>query len=352
MYTFQNSVRDILADGLEEKGFYLFCPELFIRILSEEQRKLPLAELKRSATMPWGAPYLSEAVLGAANLMLLIEQDETLRYVDLWREDTAADWRPGGSGKDSCFLLGRTPASVAGDRVRPAALVCPGGAYEAVDMSNEGFRTAEKLEALGCRVFILRYRVAPNRWPEPQKDLTLAIKRLRAEAEDYRIDPDDLLVVGFSAGGHLVASQALCAGELDALLMRELDTDCPPLAEKLRGVPARADKLCLSYPVVSMLSEVHEGSVLALTEGDGALKEKLSIELHAGADFPRTFLWANDDDPSVPPSNSERLAKRLEAVGVPVLYRRYPEGGHGCALGTGTSCEGWIDAMAAWMKES
>ena len=43
---------------------------------------------------------------------------------------------------------------------------------------------------------------------------------------------------------------------------------------------------------------------------------------------------------------------RLESVDVPVLYRRYPRGGHGCALGAGTGCEGWIAAMAAWMTEN
>ena len=353
MYTFQNSIDEIFSDGLEKRGFYLFCPELFIQILTEEQKKLSLEELKRCVKMPWGAPYLSEVILGAANLLLRIEQDETLAYVDLWSESSARDWLPtAGDGKNGCFMLCRTPEAVAGDEIRPAVLICPGGGYEAVDTVNEGFNTVLAMEERGYRVFMLRYRVAPNRWPEPQKDLALAIKTIRANTEAYRLNPDDLLLMGFSAGGHLVASETLYAQEIDALLTRELERELPQLAAKVQGVSAKANKLSLSYPVVSMTSETHEGSVLALTQGDEALKDKLSIELHAVADYPKTFLWANDDDPEVPPSNAKRLARRLESVGTQVLYCTYPWGGHGVGLGTGTGCEGWIDTMTNWMKEN
>lgn len=353
MYTFQNSIDEIFSDGLEKRGFYLFCPELFIQMLTEEQRKLSLEALKRCVKMPWGAPYLSEVILGAANLLLRIEQDETLAYVDLWSESSARDWLPtAGDGKNGCFMLCRTPEAVAGDEIRPAVLICPGGGYEAVDTVNEGFNTVLAMEERGYRVFMLRYRVAPNRWPEPQKDLALAIKTIRANTEAYRLNPDDLLLMGFSAGGHLVASETLYAQEIDALLTRELERELPQLAAKVQGVSAKANKLSLSYPVVSMTSETHEGSVLALTQGDEALKDKLSIELHADADYPKTFLWANDDDPEVPPSNAKRLARRLESVGTQVLYCTYPWGGHGVGLGTGTGCEGWIDTMTNWMKEN
>ena len=351
MYDLSNSVQNILDDGLEKQGFYLFCPKFFIRMLTDDQKRLPLEELKQQVRMPWGIPFFSEVVVDAANLVLRIEADETLEFRPLWDEQQADGWLPSaGSGKDSCYLVCRTADSVSHDGVKPAALVCPGGGYEAVEMINEGFRTAAVLEARGYRVFILRYRVAPNSYPEHQKDLALAIKTIRANAERYRLNPDDLLVTGFSAGGHLVASETLYAEEFEELLSRELEAGYPLLAERYTKISAKADKVCLGYPVISMTNETHDGSVQALTHRDPALMDKLSVELHADSSFPKTFVWANDDDPEVPPSNAKRLAARLRSEGVPLLYRTYPQGGHGCGLGTGTSCEGWIDEMTAWMK--
>lgn len=351
MYDLSNSVQNLFDDGIEKRGFYLFCPDVFVSFLTDDQRRLSLEELKRQVRMPWGSPYLSEVVVNAANLVLRMEADETLEYRPLWDEQRAANWIPSaGSGKDSCFLVCRTADSVSHDTVKPAVLVCPGGGYEAVDTVNEGFRTAAALEARGYRVFMLRYRTAPNSYPEPQKDLALAIKTIRANADQWRLDPDDFLVAGFSAGGHLVASETLYSQEIDAILTCELEEKHPVLAKRYAGISPKADKVSLSYPVISMTSETHAGSVQALTHGDPALMDKLSVELHADAAFPKTFIWANDDDPEVPPSNAKRLAQRLDSEGVPVMYRTYPEGGHGCGLGTGTSCEGWIDEMTAWMN--
>lgn len=351
MYDLTNSIQDIINDGLEEQGFYLFCPEIFIRMLSKEQKELSLADLKQKAKMPWGIPFFSEVVVEAANLVHRIGDDKTIGFLRPWYDETETRQIPSqGDGKDSCYLVCRAAESLTDDSVKPAALIVPGGGYETVEMVNEGFRTAAAMEKLGFRVFILRYRVSPNSYPEPQKDLALAIRTIRAYADRYRLDPDDLLVIGFSAGGHLVASETLYAEEIDALLSEELEQNYPNLVERCSGISAKADKVCLGYPVISMTKEAHAGSVKALTHGDPALMDKLSVELHADAAFPKTFIWANDDDAEVPPSNARRLAERLSSEGVPSLYHAYPQGGHGCGLGTGTSCEGWIDEMTAWMN--
>ena len=166
----------------------------------------------------------------------------------------------------------------------------------------------------------------------------------------YRIE---CFLAAAETGSMTKAAEKMCVTQpAISFQIRELERELPQLAAKVQGVSAKANKLSLSYPVVSMTSETHEGSVLALTQGDEALKDKLSIELHADADYPKTFLWANDDDPEVPPSNAKRLARRLESVGTQVLYCTYPWGGHGVGLGTGTGCEGWIDTMTNWMKEN
>jgi acetyl esterase/lipase len=351
-YTLQNSVNEIVCGDLIAHGFYFFCPDIFIQLLTDEQKDKPLEEVKKQVSMPWGVPFLSELVVQSANLLNRMEEEDSFEFVPLWSERTEEKWYPAwGDRKDSAFLLCRKPDVCSSQTVRPAALVCAGGGYETVDLENEGFRTACALEENGYRVFIIRYRVAPNHYPEPQKDLALAIKYIRNHAEVYSLNPDDLLLVGFSAGGHLVASETLYADEIDDLLMQELKKDHPSLAERYEGISVKANKICLSYPVISMTSEVHEGSVRVLTQGDERLKDKLSIELHADKTYPKTFIWANDDDDLVPPSNAGRLAERLNSSGAEVMYRTYPEGGHGVGLGTGLCCDSWLGEMIHWMKQ-
>jgi len=236
--------------------------------------------------------------------------------------------------------------------LKPAAIICAGGAYMGVNLVHEGIETAQSLDNLGYATFVLYYRTAPNTYPEPQKDLALAIKYIRANADSYGINPDDILVTGYSAGGHLAASEALYAEEIESELMNDLESDYPELAAKYAGISVKPNKLSLNYPLINMTNEDFTGSVQAHTGGDESLYEKLSIELHAGPDFPKTFIWANDDDTEVNPiSNAAALAQRLEEQGVEVKYCTYPSGGHGVALGLGTSCEGWIETMVAWMNE-
>ena len=353
MYSLDNSIREIFSDGLEKRGFYIFCPKYIVDVLSEEQKEIPLKVLKETVTMPWGAPYFSDVVVAAANLLLQVESDRTLEFVEIWSEKQKENWLPVvGDDKKGVCLLARTAESIKNDDIRPAAIVCPGGAYMAVDFVKEGFLTAQELEKAGYRVFILRYRLLPNRYPCPQIDLALAIKYIRANADEYRIDANDLMAVGFSAGGHLTASETLYASEIDDILMKELHTNYPELAAKYRGISVKANKLTLCYPVISLIENTNELTRSSLTNEDESLIWKLSVELHADGTFPQTFVWANDDDPDVPPDNAGRLAKRLKEAGVNVCYRAYESGGHGCGLGTGTSCEGWLDEMVRWMKNS
>ena len=104
-----------------------------------------------------------------------------------------------------------------------APVICPGGGYENISFHGEGLVTAWRLEKAGYRTFILNYRYSPNRYPAPQLDLALAIKYLRANAAELQINPDDLMILGYSAGGHLCASTAALHEELEGALQQELE---------------------------------------------------------------------------------------------------------------------------------
>ena len=66
-------------------------------------------------------------------------------------------------------------------------------------------------------------------------------------------------------------------------------------------------------------------------------------------DYPKTFVWTCADDSLVPPSNAARMAEALKAQNIPYMLKVYPTGEHGCNVGDGTSAEGWMDEMLAFM---
>lgn len=335
-----NSLTEIL--GQAGKEMCLFFPDTLLELVPEEYRNIPLSQWAESFTMPWGLPFPFKELINDANMVHNAQNNWD--WVSLWTEGELTldsnDTHSVGIMRPKCQLEG----------VRPAAIICPGGGYETLSFNNEGLYTAKRLEEAGYRTFILNYRYSPNRYPAPQMDFALAIKHVRANAEQYQIDPNNLMIVGYSAGGHLCASTTALRDEIEEKLMKTLEDVRPNLASAYRGIPVRPDKVCLGYPVISFLSEAHEPSFQCLTGGNEALREHLSIEKQLDADYPKTFVWTCEDDSLVPPSNAVRMAKALEEKQIPHLFKLYPQGEHGCHLGTGTSAEGWVDEMLSFMK--
>ena len=112
---------------------------------------------------------------------------------------------------------------------RPVVVVCPGGGYEFTS-DREAEMIALKLNSFGYHAVVLRYSVAPDaQYPTALTELASVIAMLRKNAEEWNIDTEQILVQGFSAGGHLAASYGM--------FWRE-----PFLAEEV-GVPTEMLKL-------------------------------------------------------------------------------------------------------------
>lgn len=212
---------------------------------------------------------------------------------------------------------------------RPAVIICPGGGYCEVCFSGEGTPILNYMEAQGYAAFILKYRVSPAVYPAPQEDLSLAIRYVREHALEYGVDPDNILTLGASAGGHLCASQAA-------------------LAKRVEDTP---DKVCLCYPVISFTEEPHEGSAESLTGGDTSLREMLSAENLVTESYPETFVWTCADDDCVPPSNAVRMGAALKKAHVRHELFVYPGGGHGCGLAFSKEAHDWSRAMVEFFKD-
>ena len=321
----------------------LYLLPAIVSLIPEELRDRPLKDWIGTYLMPWGFPLDGQGIVDDANMLL--EADRHRELAPLW---TKTGFTVNSNDINSvCLMIPKIQL----EGVRPCVIIVLGGGYENIAFHDEGFRTARCLAASGYRPFILNYRYAPNHYPLPQLDLALAILYLRANAERCQINPDDLMILGYSAGGHLCASTTALRSRLKEILDKEIAERRPDLFTVTRDISIRPDKVCLCYPVISFLEEDHEPSFQALTGGDESLRMLLSVEKQVDPDYPKTFIWTCADDSLVPPSNATRMAEALKEKNIPSLLRVFPSGEHGCHVGTGTSAEGWIDEMLEFMKE-
>ena len=133
-----------------------------------------------------------------------------------------------------------TPFLLPGDVVRPCIVVCPGGGYGG-RARHEADPIAQKFNALGFHAFVLEYRVHPQaHFPEPQQDALRAIKLVRARAAEFRIRPDAIAILGFSAGGHLAVSASFLYDRIEANAGDATQAG-PALAETPTGVAQKAE---------------------------------------------------------------------------------------------------------------
>ena len=209
---------------------------------------------------------------------------------------------------------------------RWGVLVLPGGGYGIVAPS-EGEPVALAFLGAGVQAFVLKYSVAPARWPQQLLETAAAIAYLRKNARRYGISKDKIAVCGFSAGGHLAG----CAANLwnHPVISEELGLD---------GEQARPNAAILSYPVV-FIKEDGENMTRDNLFGDAPLAAETSLETSVTDRNPPTFLWATYTDGSVPVENTLAYANALRAKDVPFDLHIFNKGPH--AMGVATPDSAW-----------
>jgi acetyl esterase/lipase len=225
---------------------------------------------------------------------------------------------------------------------RTAIVVCPGGAYRRLAWDKEGTNVAVWLNSLGVSAFVLKYRMQEYGHPAPLRDVLRAVRLLRSQAARWKIAPDRIGVMGFSAGGHLASS----AGTL-------FDAPEGRTGADLDRVSARPDFMVLVYPVIAMSGPyVHAGSRDSLLgpSAPAVLMDRLSTNLQVTKDTPPTFLVHGGTDQSVPPENSVLFYSALRRAGVSAELHLYQEGAHGVGLepNHGPISE-WPKRCAEWL---
>lgn len=208
---------------------------------------------------------------------------------------------------------------------RPCMLVVPGGGYCVVS-PTEGELVALEFYKKGYNAVVCTYTInllgiAPLK-DQPMKDLSRAIRYIRANSEKLHIKEDQLTVCGFSAGGHLCGS--VCVHYAD------VKEENPKYAH----ISNRPDSAILSYPVITSGEYAHRGSFESLF-GQDATEEQLhymSLEKHVTPDTPPCFLWQTVTDETVPVENSYLFAKACKENGVPYAHHVFSKGKHGLSL--------------------
>ncbi len=263
--------------------------------------------------------------------------------------DTIPLWTgtpPGALGnqeKDTPTLTVYLPEGT--DTLAAAVVICPGGGYRMLAMDKEGHEIAKYLNTLGVAGVVLKYRLPADgyRHPVPLWDALRAIRTVRANAGKWRVDPNRVGIMGFSAGGHLAST----AGT-------HFKTERDGSLDAVDRLAARPDYMILIYPVISTTRYVHTGSRDNLLGPcpDSALVASVSNERRVTSETPPAFLVHSDDDKAVPPENSVLFYLAMQAAGVPAELHVFPTGGHGfgIAKNTSTASQTWHLRLAEWMR--
>ena len=195
-----------------------------------------------------------------------------------------------------------------------AIMMCPGGGYARLAMNHEGHDWAPFFNNMGIATVVLKYRMPHGVCQVPLEDAEEAMRLVRRNAKQWNINPDQVGIMGSSAGGHLAST----------------------LATRSKG-DAAANFQILFYPVITMdPSFTHLGSHDNLLGKDAKkkLEREYSNDLQVTRVTPRAFIVLSDNDHAVLPVNGVNYYFECYRHDVPASLHVYPTGGHGWGIRT------------------
>jgi acetyl esterase/lipase len=245
---------------------------------------------------------------------------------------------------------GDPPATVVGRVSRPtmtvyspkgkntgaAVVVFPGGGYWVLYIDLEGTEICDRLTSKGITCVLLKYRVpgehlSPRSGAYPKSPVALedaqrTVGLVRFHAAEWGIDPHKIGVLGFSAGGHLVAAVST------------------HFKQRLyRAVDAADKESCRPDFGVAL----YAGHMLENTSKQFELNPYVPVT----SQTPPMFLLQAEDDPIDTVKNSLVYYAALKKVGVPVEMHLYAHGGHGFGLRrTKFPITEWPQLVERWLE--
>ena len=217
-----------------------------------------------------------------------------------------------------------------------AVVCCPGGGYSHLSMQNEGHQWAPWFNQQGIAFAVLTYRMPQGDRTIPVGDAEKAMRTMRDSAQAWAINPRDVGIMGFSAGGHL-ASTISTHSQWDV----------------------RPDFSILFYPVISMNErDSHKGSCRNFLGEQGQKDQQLvrafsnqnAVRRHLTP--PAILLLANDDRAVPPVTNGVAYYSAMRRAGNKCAMHIYPTGGHGFGFRTDYAYhEQMLGDLADWLSQ-
>jgi acetyl esterase/lipase len=251
---------------------------------------------------------------------LILSRAQMQTSIPLWPNGA-----PGALGTSSNDIPTITPYLADPTNATGAAMIiCPGGGYQHLS-PREGNDYALWLNQHGITCFVLKYRLGADgyRHPSELQDAARAVRTVRARADEFKIIPNRVGIMGSSAGGHVAS-----------MLMTHFDYGDTNSADAVERQSSRPDIGILCYPVITMGEFAHRGSkdLLLGRNPSPELVQETSSELHVTVDTPPCFIWCTSEDRTVPPENTLMFAGALLKNHVPFDLHIYQKGGHGMGL--------------------
>jgi acetyl esterase/lipase len=228
---------------------------------------------------------------------------------------------------------------------KTCVIICPGGGYARLAIDHEGYQVAKAFNKKGITAFVLKNRVPidancfENTEIVALMDVQQAIKLVRKGAVNFGINPNNIGLMGFSAGGHLFSTAGTHFN------MAVIDNE--------KSTSLRPDFLVLGYPVISFSDSLaHMGSRNNMLGKNPTEEKKLlySNEQQVTSETPPTFLIHAADDKTVIVENSILFFMALQKNKVASEIHIYQKGGHGFGLNNKAKPDNWLANVFLWLK--
>jgi len=285
-----------LGDLLSHPAFQGFAQHLLPWDDRQYDLNLPIRNI--GSLMPYHSVVNPDDIVGALNVMIDQAKRGHAIFYDIYSEKEKLN-DPAKANAGLFFFKGKPGA--------PFAVILPGGGFAYVGSLHEGFPIAQVVAEHGYNAFVLKYRAGLGAGVATQ-DLATAISFLFKHQRQLEIGIDHYSVWGASAGARMAAT---------------IGSHGPHAF----GGDALPRPVC-----VVMLYTGHS---------------------EYSRNEPATFAVVGEDDWIARPSTMQNRVNGLKKAGTPVEFHVYPMLGHGFALGTGTSAQGWVDgAIQFWQNNA
>lgn len=262
----------------------------------------------------------------------------------------------------------------------PAVVICPGGGYM-ISAIKEGEAVAMQFLAQGYACFVLRYSTfIKNReayynsraeindsayYPKQLLELMETLHLVTKNSEEWFIDLNNIFTIGFSAGAHIVAMEALRWQDNELL---------KDLSFKPKGTELKPKGSILCYPMLNGVTDNQIPSALSTYQRDvmnqclyknihptSAQIEVLNVENYVTSETSEMFIWHTTEDTVTHAVETTSFVLKLQQLGVPCDYHLFKMGRHGLACANkqyakeasdiNSTVSMWLPLVLNWMGD-